>query len=84
MTCTRLGGDTFAYHEAFRQLRQLLGDAVQGGVPLNKLGLSKLQQSSSEGGSSSGLGGRGRAPALLGLAPMPTGGGGGSSSKSAE
>merc|ERR1719238_1210158 len=33
-------------HEAFRQLRQLLGDAVQGGVPLNKLGLSKLQQSS--------------------------------------
>ena len=62
VTCTRLGGDTFAYHEAFRQLRQLLGDAVQGGVPLNKLGLSKLQQSSSEGGSSSGLGGRGRAP----------------------
>ena len=84
VTCTRLGGDTFAYHEAFRQLRQLLGDAVQGGVPLNKLGLSKLQQSSSDAGSSSGLGGRGRAPALLGLAPMPTGGGGGSSSKSAE
>jgi len=34
ITCTRLGGDTFAYHEAFRQLRQLLGDAVHGSSPL--------------------------------------------------
>jgi len=34
VTCTRLGGDTFVYHDAFRQLRTLLGDAVQGGKTL--------------------------------------------------
>lgn len=28
ITCTRLGGDTFAYHDIFRQLRGLLNDAV--------------------------------------------------------
>ncbi len=31
ITCARLGGDTFAYHAAFRQLRELLADAVHGG-----------------------------------------------------
>jgi len=56
VTCTRLGGDTFAYHDAFRQLRQLLGDAVTGGKPLR-------------GGSTGGL--MALAPARPSLAPMP-------------
>ena len=28
ISCTRLGGDTFTYHRAFRQLRELLGDSI--------------------------------------------------------
>jgi len=28
ITCTRLSGDTFAYHDTFRALRELLGDAL--------------------------------------------------------
>jgi len=41
LMCTRLGGDTFAYHEAFRQLKQLLGEVVQGGTSLrSQLGLA--------------------------------------------
>jgi len=31
--CSRLGGDTFAYHDFFKELRSLLGDAVDGGSP---------------------------------------------------
>ena len=34
IACTRLGGDTFTYHDVFRQLRTLLGDAVAGAAPL--------------------------------------------------
>jgi len=33
-----MGGDTFAYHSAFRQLRQLLGDAVHNCPPLPSAG----------------------------------------------
>jgi len=32
LSCVRLSGDTFAYHQAFRQLRELLGDAVKDSV----------------------------------------------------
>mmetsp|Transcript_5841 Transcript_5841/g.12277 ORF Transcript_5841/g.12277 Transcript_5841/m.12277 type:complete len:472 (-) Transcript_5841:298-1713(-) len=28
--CSRLGGDTFAYHDFFKELRSLLGDAAEG------------------------------------------------------
>jgi len=38
IACTRMGGDTFAYHSAFRQLRQLLGDAVHNCPPLPSAG----------------------------------------------
>ena len=38
ISCTRLGGDTFAYHDIFRQLREKLGDAVQGGVSMHGSG----------------------------------------------
>ena len=41
IACTRLGGDTFAYHNAFRQLRELLGDAVSQGAPLMGKGDAK-------------------------------------------
>jgi len=33
--CSRLGGDTFAYHDFFKELRVLLGDAVESGESLN-------------------------------------------------
>lgn len=38
ITCSRLGGDTFAYHEHFRDLRARLGDAVQNAMPLGGRG----------------------------------------------
>ena len=64
ITCTRLGGDTFAYHDMFRQFRSMLGDAVQGGVSL---------QGARGGGIGGMRGGGGMRPALmpLGLAPLP-------------
>ena len=55
ISCTRLGGDTFAYHDIFRQLREKLGDAVQGGVSMHGSG---------------GGGVRRPALMSLGLAPM--------------
>lgn len=60
IACTRLGGDTFVYHDVFRQLRKLLGDAVEGATPLQRAGA---------GGGAMGM----RRPALLplGLAPVP-------------
>ena len=60
--CTRLGGDTFSYHSAFRKLRSLLGEAVAGGqsLPVRR------------GGGGGGLGGGARAlGGQLGLAPLP-------------
>jgi len=36
--CSRLGGDTFAYHSFFQELRVLLGDAVESGQSLNAVG----------------------------------------------
>jgi len=35
ISCSRLGGDTFAYHEAFRQMRKLLGDVVENAPSLS-------------------------------------------------
>ena len=69
ISCSRLAGDTFAYHDAFRQLRDLLGDAVQGATPLHP-GRGGIMGA----GSSLGRGGGMVRPALthLGLAPMPT------------
>ena len=55
ITCMRLGGDTFAYHSAFRQLRDLLGDAVAGAQPLGGAAASRAAP---------------RMPGLM-LAPMP-------------
>lgn len=61
IACSRLAGDTFAYHDAFRELRTLLADAVEGSPSL------------SDGpGARRGLGKMGLAPAPLGLAPLPT------------
>ena len=67
ISCTRLGGDTFAYHDVFRQLRGLLGDAVQGATSL--MGAGGIA-------SRAGMGGGGmRRPSLMpiGLAPLPAG-----------
>lgn len=60
ISCSRLGGDTFAYHEHFRELRSRLGDAVQSATPL--------------GGRGGGAFGAGRQlGGILGLAPTPCG-----------
>jgi len=50
ISCTRLGGDTFRYHDALRQLRQHLGDAVHSSAPLREggqpaMGSAAAQQS---------------------------------------
>jgi len=63
ITCSRLGGDTFAYHDAFREMRRLLGDALEGAVSLGTGGAGpragKLPASSGAFGA-------------LRLAPLPT------------
>lgn len=61
IACTRLGGDTFVYHDVFRQLRKLLGDAVDGATPLQR------------GGSAGSVGMRRPMPAPPGVAPLPLG-----------
>jgi len=63
ITCSRLGGDTFAFHAHFRELRELLGDAVQNG--------SALGGRSGVGGGRLGGGGGGGLP--LGAMPTPCG-----------
>jgi len=48
VTCSRLGGDTFAYHEAFRQLRTHLDDATRNALPIGAgAGASRAASSSS-------------------------------------
>jgi hypothetical protein len=39
ITCSRLSGDTFSYHDAFRQLRQCLQDAVGSAEPAGSKGV---------------------------------------------
>ena len=62
ISCTRLGGDTFVYHDVFRQLRKLLGDAVEGATP--------LQGGGADGRRPAPLA-LGKPPGGLSLAPMP-------------
>mmetsp|Transcript_25442 Transcript_25442/g.64684 ORF Transcript_25442/g.64684 Transcript_25442/m.64684 type:complete len:426 (-) Transcript_25442:472-1749(-) len=73
IACSRLGGDTFAYHQAFRELRERLGDAIHGAQPLTSGG--GMARNRLGGGSSLGTGmGTGIARGgmcLPMLAPLP-------------
>jgi len=62
IACTRMGGDTFAYHNAFRQLRHLLGDAVHNYPPLPSAGKRPVF-----GGGDSGCGGSGGGEGVGGI-----------------
>jgi len=74
ISCTRLGGDTFRYHDALRQLREQLGDAVHNGAPLRegtRAPTTMAAQAIVRGQAIEAV--RGRRGAFGGLAPMPMG-----------
>lgn len=55
ISCSRLGGDTFAYHEIFREMRRLLGDALDGAVSLMGARPGAVSDIAKRGGAIGGL-----------------------------
>lgn len=75
ISCSRLGGDTFAYHEAFRELRRLLGDALDGSESLTSGARPAAGAFAKRGAGGGGIpmarGGMARGGGGMMLAPLP-------------